>query len=45
VILSPHVSGITPRYDEHMAALFAENLRRYVADRPLLNLVDRKLGY
>ena len=45
VILSPHVAGVTPRYDEHLSALFAENLRRYVAGDPLLNLVDRKLGY
>lgn len=45
VILSPHVSGITPRYDDHMSVLFAENLRRYVAGEPLLNLVDRSLGY
>jgi phosphoglycerate dehydrogenase-like enzyme len=45
VILSPHVCGVTPRYDDHMAALFTENLRRYVAGAPLLNLVDRTLGY
>ncbi len=45
VILSPHVCGITPRYDAHMAALFTENLRRYVAGEPLLNLVDRTHGY
>lgn len=45
VILSPHISGMTPRYDDHMAALFAENLRRYVAGEPLLNVVDRSLGY
>lgn len=45
VILSPHIAGFTPRYDDHMAALFAENLRRHVADEPLLNLVDRARGY
>jgi phosphoglycerate dehydrogenase-like enzyme len=45
VILSPHIAGITPRYDEHMVGLFAENLRRYVAGEPLLNVVDRGLGY
>jgi phosphoglycerate dehydrogenase-like enzyme len=45
VILSPHIGGVTPRYDDHMAALFTENLRRYVAQEPLLNLVDRSLGY
>ena len=45
VILSPHVAGITPRYDEHVVEIFAENLRRYVAGRELLNLIDRTRGY
>ena len=45
VIVSPHIAGITPRYDDHMAGLFAENLRRYLAGEPLLNLVDRERGY
>lgn len=45
VILSPHIAGFTPRYDDHMAALFAENLRRYVGGEPLLNQVDRIRGY
>jgi len=45
VIISPHVSGFTPNYDELASDLFAENLRRYVAGKPLLNLVDRERGY
>lgn len=45
VIISPHVSGFTPRYDDLASDLFAENLRRYVAGEPLLNLVDRERGY
>ena len=45
VILSPHIAGITPRDDEHVLKIFAENLRRYVDGRPLLNLVDRTKGY
>lgn len=45
VILSPHVSGFTAHYDEHAADLFAANLRRYLAGEPLLNLVDKRLGY
>jgi phosphoglycerate dehydrogenase-like enzyme len=44
-LLSPHVAGFTPRYDERAAALFAQNLSRYLADEPLLNLVDRTRGY
>jgi phosphoglycerate dehydrogenase-like enzyme len=40
-----HVSGFLPSYDDKCAALFAENLRRYLAGVPLLNLVDRATGY
>ncbi len=45
VILSPHVSGFIPSYDDKCSELFAENLRRYLAGAPLLNLVDRAKGY
>jgi phosphoglycerate dehydrogenase-like enzyme len=44
-LISPHVAGFTARYDERAAALFAENLRRYLAGEPMLNLVDRVAGY
>jgi hypothetical protein len=39
------VSGFLPSYDDRCADLFAENLRRWLADAPLLNLVDRARGY
>lgn len=45
VIMSPHISGFTPHYDERTTDIFAENLRRYLAGEPLLNLVDREKGY
>ncbi len=45
VILSPHVAGFTLQYDERASDLFAENLRRYLAGDPLLNLVDKARGY
>ncbi len=45
VILSPHVAGFTLDYDRWATNLFAENLRRYLAGEPLLNLVDRERGY
>ncbi|MSQ10259.1 MAG: hypothetical protein EXR52_04555 [Dehalococcoidia bacterium] len=44
-LLSAHVSGFTPDYDERCTGLFVENLQRYLDGRPLLNLVDRRLGY
>jgi phosphoglycerate dehydrogenase-like enzyme len=45
VIVSPHVSGFLPSYDDKCVELFAENLRRYLKGVPLLNLVDRVRGY
>ena len=45
LIVSPHVSGFLPGYDDRCTDLFAENLRRYLAGAPLLNLVDRTRGY
>jgi phosphoglycerate dehydrogenase-like enzyme len=45
VILSPHVGGASGDYMERAAALFAENLRRYVNDEPLLNRYDPSRGY
>lgn len=45
VIISPHVSGNVARYHEKAAALFAENLQRYIEHRPLLNRLDRARGY
>jgi phosphoglycerate dehydrogenase-like enzyme len=45
VILSPHVAGFSPHYDERASDLFAENLRRYLAGEELLNLVDKEAGY
>jgi phosphoglycerate dehydrogenase-like enzyme len=44
-IVSPHVSGFLPSYDDRCTDLFADNLRRFLAGAPLLNLVDRGRGY
>jgi phosphoglycerate dehydrogenase-like enzyme len=45
VIISPHISGNTPFYDERAVDLFSENLRRYLADLPLYNVIDPERGY
>jgi phosphoglycerate dehydrogenase-like enzyme len=45
VIISPHTAGNSVHYHEKAADLFIENLQRYLAERPLLNLVKRDLGY
>jgi len=45
LILSPHVSGFTPQYDDRATDLFAENLRRFIVGEALINTVDRERGY
>ena len=45
VILTPHVSGLTPHYFARMARLFADNLRRFLDGQPLQNLYDAEKGY
>ncbi len=45
VILTPHISGNTAKMYEKAAALFAENLQRYLENKPLLNRFNRKRGY
>ncbi|HEY7982978.1 MAG TPA: D-2-hydroxyacid dehydrogenase [Ktedonobacterales bacterium] len=45
VILTPHTSGFTPHYEERAAAIFTENLRRYLAGEALLAVVEPARGY
>jgi phosphoglycerate dehydrogenase-like enzyme len=45
VVMSMHTSGWGPDRQVRLVGLFAENLRRYAAGEPLLNLVDKQLGF
>ena len=45
LIISPHIAGNTDDYNDKAARLFIENLKRYIARKDLLNLVDRTRGY
>ena len=45
VIITSHYAGITPHYHGRALAVFLENLERYVAGKPLRNVVDKELGY
>ncbi len=45
VILTPHISGGSLHYNERAAALFIENLRRYLANQSIYNIFDPKRGY
>jgi phosphoglycerate dehydrogenase-like enzyme len=44
-IVSPHMSGDFEGWLEAVVRLFVENLRRFVAGGPLLNVVDKREGY
>jgi D-3-phosphoglycerate dehydrogenase len=45
MILTPHVGGQSARRIDNMTDFFCENLRRYLAGEPLVNLVDKRLGF
>lgn len=45
VMITPHISGGTPKYMDRAIELFCDNLRRYLAGEPLRNLVDSARGY
>jgi phosphoglycerate dehydrogenase-like enzyme len=45
VLLTPHISGAKQGYNDEACEVFVENMRRFVAGRPMLNLVDRAHGY
>ena len=45
VILTPHMSGGNRGYMDRACELFADNLKLFAAGKPLLNLIDKQLGY
>jgi phosphoglycerate dehydrogenase-like enzyme len=45
VIISPHISGASPFYEQRAYELVAENLKRYLSGGNLLNKYKAELGY
>ena len=45
LVLTPHCAGASPHRNRRVSGLFCENLRRFQAGEPLLNLVDQQRGY
>jgi len=45
VIITPHIAGETPHYLERLMDIFTENLKRFIHKQPLINVVDKNLGY
>jgi phosphoglycerate dehydrogenase-like enzyme len=44
-IVTPHVAGWRPDHWDAATTLFANNLRRWDAGLPLVNVVDKHRGY
>jgi phosphoglycerate dehydrogenase-like enzyme len=45
VIITPHIAGFSPHYDDRAAELFVKNLQRYLEDLPLFNRLNKELEY
>lgn len=45
VLVTCHTSGASPHIESRGFEFIIENIRRYLADQPLLNLVDKHEGY
>jgi phosphoglycerate dehydrogenase-like enzyme len=46
VFLTPHTAGVsTKEHWPRMTQLFSENIKRYLSDQPLINVVDLNSGY
>jgi len=45
VIITGHYAGLTPCYQERAMSIFIENLKHFVSGSPMINMVDKKLGY
>jgi D-2-hydroxyacid dehydrogenase (NADP+) len=45
VLITPHMSGATPHYWDRGIEILVENVRRFRAGEPLINVVDKREGY
>jgi phosphoglycerate dehydrogenase-like enzyme len=45
VFVTPHISGMTPHYEERVYTIFEANLQRYLEGKSLYNRVDKKREY
>ena len=45
VVITPHIAGRSDRDAARMVGTIQENLQRFMAGRPLINVVDKQKGY
>jgi len=44
-LITPHATAVSESYGLDSAGFFSENLRRFIANEPLHNIVDKQKGY
>jgi phosphoglycerate dehydrogenase-like enzyme len=45
VVMAPHIASYTDNQTRWAGEVFIENIRRHLAGKPLVNLIDRAAGY
>lgn len=45
LLLTPHLAGASPEKEQRCVEILRDNLRRFARGEPLLNVVDKRLGY
>ena len=45
VVITPHIAGRSDRDEERMTNTIKENVARFLAGKPLINVVDKQKGY
>jgi phosphoglycerate dehydrogenase-like enzyme len=45
IIITPHCSAASQQTAAHVVEICQENLNRFIAGKPLINLVGKKRGY
>jgi phosphoglycerate dehydrogenase-like enzyme len=45
LVITPHCAGLSAHRRRRLTQFFCENLKRYLAGKPLLNAIDQQRGY
>jgi D-2-hydroxyacid dehydrogenase (NADP+) len=45
VIITPHVAGLTQNYWDRVIEIICENLTMFLENKPLKNVINKKMGY
>ena len=45
LLVTPHISGASRAHLRRAFELFTDNMKRFINNEPLLNIVDKEAGY